>query len=103
MTKEIDSQFSNYDNILLLGDFNSEPTKETKETFCQIRSLKNIIKVLKNPENPIMIELLLTTKLSSFQNSTTYEAGLRNFHKMTVGILKAFSKKQSPKIILYRN
>ena len=36
-------QSSNYDNILLLEDFNSEPTKETKENFCQIHNLKNLI------------------------------------------------------------
>ena len=34
LNKKIDSQSSNYDNILIVGDFNSEPTKETMETFC---------------------------------------------------------------------
>lgn len=40
-----------------------------------------------------MSDLFLTNKPSSLQNTSTYETGLCNFHKMTVTILKAFFKK----------
>ena len=36
ISKEIDSHSSKYDNFLLLGDFNSEPTEEAMKRFCQI-------------------------------------------------------------------
>ena len=36
ISKEIDSHSSKYDNFLLLGDFNSEPTEEAMKSFCQI-------------------------------------------------------------------
>ena len=106
VTKEIDSQSSNYDNILLLGDFNSEPTEETMENFCQIHNLKNLVHdptCFKNPENPTMIDLFLTNKPRCFQNSITFETGLSDFHKMTITVLKMFFQKQSPKIITYRD
>ena len=33
-TSEIDSRSSKYDNFLLLGVFNSEPTEEAMKGFC---------------------------------------------------------------------
>ena len=34
ISKEIDSHSSRYDNFILLGDFNSEPTEEAMKSFC---------------------------------------------------------------------
>ena len=39
----------------------------------------------------------------SFCNSDTLETGLSDFHKLTLPVLKTFFKKQSPKVISYRN
>ena len=36
ISKEIGSHSSKYDNFLLLGDFNSEPTEGAMKSFCQI-------------------------------------------------------------------
>ena len=41
--KEIDSHSSKYDNFLLLGDFNSEPTEEAMKGFCQICNFQNFL------------------------------------------------------------
>ena len=39
----------------------------------------------------------------SFQNTTTVETGLSDFHKMTITIMKTFFKTKKPKIIAYRD
>ena len=36
ISKEIDPHSSKYDNFLLIGDFNFEPTEETMKSFCQM-------------------------------------------------------------------
>ena len=57
----------------------------------------------RNPKNPKTIDLILTSRPRSIGNSDTLETGLSNFHKLTVTVLKLFFKKQSPKVISYRN
>ena len=62
ISKEIDSHSSKYDNFLLLGDFNSEPTEEAMKSFCQIYNLKNLLRkptCYKNPTNPSCVDLIL--------------------------------------------
>ena len=54
-------------------------------------------------ENPTCIDLILTNKSRSFQNSLTMETGLSDFHKMITTVLKTSFRKMPPKIIKYRN
>ena len=37
--------FPIYDNIILLGDFNSEVTEQSMSEFCNIYNLKNLVKL----------------------------------------------------------
>ena len=55
ISKEIDSHSSKYDNFLLLGDFNSEPTEEAMKSFCQIYKFKNLLDKPTCYENPRML------------------------------------------------
>ena len=74
--------------------------------FRNIYSFKNLIKeptCFKNPANPKCIDLLLTNRRRSFQNSCVIETGLPDFHKMTVTVLRYFFKKVKPKVIFYRD
>ena len=57
----------------------------------------------KPPENPKTIYLISTNRPTSFCNSETLETGISDFHKLTVTVRKTLFKKQSPKIISYRN
>ena len=43
ISKEIDSHSSKYDNFLLIGDLNSEPTGEAMKSFYQIHNFKNLL------------------------------------------------------------
>ena len=97
--KNLDNYSSKYDNFILLGDLNSEPTESAVRDFCQIYGCKNLIKdntCFKNPEKP-------SNRPKSFQNSLTLETGLSDFHKMTLTVMKVFYKKQKPTIITYRS
>ena len=102
----MDNYSSKYDNFILLGDLNSEPTESAVRDFCQISGCKNLNKdntCFKNPEKPSCIDLIITNRPKCFQNSVTLETGLSDFHEMTLTVMKVFYKKQKPTIITYRN
>ena len=105
-SKEIISHSSKYDNFLLLRDFNSEPTEEAMKSFCQIYNFENLIDkptCYKKPTNSSCVDLILTNRPRSFQNSCTFETRLSDFHKMTLTVLKSPFAKQKPRILYYRD
>ena len=104
--KGLDSLSSKFENFILLGDFNAEVTNSFMANFCETYNVSSLIKkptCFKNPENPTCIDLILTNRKKSFQNSKLIETGLSDFHKLTVTVLKTFFMKQEPKIIKYRD
>ena len=93
-----------YDNVLLIGDFNSEISEKEMEEFCSLYDLKSLIRTptcFKSDTNPSCIDLILTNRLNCFQNSSTIETGLSDFHHLIVTVLKTKFKKKPPcKIML---
>ena len=76
------------------------------EAFCESYGLKNVIKVPtchKNPQNLSCIDLILTNSSLSFQSSGVIDAGLSNFRKMTVTVMKTTFQQLDPKIVRYRD
>ena len=70
-----------------MGDFNAEPADTVVSDFCEIYNLKNIIRektYFKNPNNPSCIDLIITNRPKSFQNSMFIETGLPDSHKMCI-------------------
>ena len=68
--------------------------------FYEIYSCKNLIKdntCFKIPLKPSCIDLLITNKPKSFQNSMTVENGLSDFYKMVLTVMKVYYKKQKCK------
>ena len=105
INKNLGHYFSLYDNVILLGDFNAEITEEPMVEFSEIYNLKNLIKeptCFKSLDNPSCIDLILTNRHNSFQNTKVLETGLSDFHKLTITVLKIAFKKYPPKIITYR-
>ena len=101
----MDKYSSKYDNLILLGDLNSEPTEAVARDFCQIYGCKNLIidnVCFKNLEKPSCIGVIITNRPTCFQNSVTLEAGSSDFHKMTLTVTKVFYQKR-PTIITYRS
>ena len=84
---------SKYDNIILMCDFEAEPTVTVLSDFCEIYNLKNIVKdktCFKNPNKTTCIDLIITNKPKSFQNSKVIETGLSDFRKMCVTVMKMY-------------
>ena len=95
-----------YDNVLVIGDFNSEIREEAMDDFCELYHLKSLIKTptcFKSAENPSCIDLMLTNRPHNFQHSSTLETGLSDFHLLTVTVLKTNFRKKPPKIVRYRD
>ena len=104
--KILKTQTKIYDNLLIVGDFNSEMTKSAMEKFCGTYHLHNLIKdptCFKNTDKSSFIDLLLTNFPNSFIKSQTLETGLLDFHKLTLTVLKTHYKKQKPLVETYRD
>ena len=104
--KNLDLYSSRYENYLLLGDFNSEPSENAIIEFCKVYRLKNFVKGVtcyKNPKKPSCIDLILTNRPRSFHGCHIIETGLSDFHKMTITVMKMYFQKQGPRVIHYRD
>ena len=69
----------NYDNILLIGDFNSQMELEKMKEFCESYNLENLIRdptCYKNVLNPTSIDMILTNRANLFTNSCCIETGI---------------------------
>ena len=87
-----------------MGDFNSDPSEIEIYEFCSLYNLKNLVHdptCYKNYINPTCIDLMLTNRMTYFQNTRTIETGLSDFHKMTVTVMKTSFKKHPAKVISY--
>ena len=74
-------------------------------TFCQIHSLKSLINEFtchKDPNKPSSIDLIMTNRPKSFQNSCTFETRLTNFQKMTLAVMKVSFIIQKSRVLNYR-
>ena len=68
----------------------------------------NLPSLVKSPtcfksDSPRCIDLILTNRKRSFQNTVVIHTGLSDFHAMIVTVLKGGYRKKGPKIINYRN
>ena len=106
LSTALDKLCTNYENIILLGDFNVEVEEKNMSEFMSLYNLRNLVKqktCFKNPENPSCIDLILTNSPRSFQNSNVFETGLSDFHKLTTTVLKQYFPKLKPKVVNYRD
>ena len=90
----------------MFGDFNSSAIESFCDEFMINFGLTNIVKVAtcyKKSENPITIDLILTNRKNSFQNTTALVVGISDFHKLILTVLTARCHKAKPTIITYRD
>ena len=69
LSKGLDIYMNKYDNILFLGDFNSETSENYLNDFCNAYNLRKMVKeetCFKNPENPSCIDLFLINRRQCF-------------------------------------
>ena len=94
-----------YENFALLGDFNTEVTCGRISNFLEDYNLKNIINspTCFESDNPKCIDLILTSQSTSFQNTTTIQAVLSDFHSMIVTVLGDGFVRSGHKTVKYRD
>ena len=74
-------------------------------SFCTVYNFKSLISkstCYKNPDNSSCIDLILTNCPNYFQNSSTFQTGLSDFHKLILTLFKSEIPQQRPNIISYR-
>ena len=74
--------------------------------FCVTFGLKDLVKdatCYKSPENPSSIDLILTNKPHSFQNSSGIETDISDFLRMVVTVMKTSFEWLKPRVINYRD
>ena len=104
--RALDLYKSNYERFILVGDFNKEDTENDIHDFMLEHDLNNIVKestCYKSKVNPKCIDLILTNKPRSFQNTTTFDTGISDFHKMVLTSFKCKFDKRTPKEVIYRD
>ena len=106
LSRSINKYSPSYDNIIVLGDFNCPPSEEIMNNFFNEYDLKNLINeptCFKSTSNPSCIDLIVTNRPRSFQNSKAIVTGISDFHKLTITVMKMKFAKKPPSIISYRS
>ena len=102
LSEIIDHFSSIYDNYIILGDFNMEPSDSILKTFMQSHNLFNLIKsntCFKGRGS--CIDLILTNRKFCFKNSSTFETGLSDHHHLIYSMPKTTFKKEDSKRLIY--
>ena len=98
--------YSNYEKVLLTGDFNSEITEPCIDSFLYQYDMTSLVKektCFKSITNPTCIDLFLTNSNLSFQHTEAVSTGLSDFHMLVVTVLKTCFSKKKPRELEYRN
>ena len=86
---------SKYENMILIGDFNSSVKNKHRADFTTLFNLESLIKspTCFQSSKPTCIDLILTNKKELFKNSKTFEVGISDHHLLTLtSIYKGQSK-----------
>ena len=82
LDKALDT-YSRYDKVLLVGNFNTEISEQSIESFLYMHELCSLVKektCFKNMQNPNCIDLLLTNNVYAFEQTTITCTGLSDCH-----------------------
>ena len=90
LTKILDKCRGSYENTVILGDFNMQPTNQILKTFLEGNSFVNLIKsnTWFKSKPGSCIDLILTNKPKRFQDSGVMETGVSDHHALIFSILK---------------
>ena len=83
LSRIIDLYSTKYDRMIIMGDFNMEPTDNIMHNLCDGYNLFNLVKeptCFKGP--PKCYDLKLTNCKYNFQNSKILNTGFSDFHKI---------------------
>ena len=105
LTKILDKCRVSYENTVILGDFNMQPTNQILETFLEDNSFVNLVKsdICFKSKPGSCIDLILTNRPKRFQNSGVMETGISDHHALIFSFLKTTFTKMPPNKLQYRN
>ena len=92
--------YSNYKNVLLIGDLNAQVGQTHLDNFLFQHELWNINKesaCYKNSENPRCIDFILSNRPISFFKTNTVFTGLADSHNKVLSVFKTTFPKSKPK------
>ena len=93
-----------YDNKVVYGDLNLEPTNPVMINFTDSQNFTNLIKnntCLKGVGS--CIDLVLTNRKYCFKNTSSYETGISDHHHLIFLIMKTKFASEEPKKFVYRD
>ena len=85
-----------------MGEFNVIMDNKFMTDFCKLNVLSSLInkpKCYKTFDKPTCIDLILINKPSYFQHMNVFEAGLSDFHLLTITEFKMEFPKLQPQLI----
>lgn len=105
LTLVIDYYSNIYENIVILGDFNTTPCDTEVSSFMSEHGLYSLINepTCFKSVGGRCIDLILTNKKHSFQKSTSFETGVSDHHHMIYTMLKLTFEFLPPKTNIFRS
>ena len=104
LTDLLDFYSNEYENKVVLGDFNLESSSPSMLSFMDSQ---NFVSLIKNKTcfkgTGSCIDLILTNRKYSFKNTSFYETGLSDHHLLIYSVMKTTFKCEEPKTLIYRN
>ena len=92
------------EKVIIIGDFNLEPTSPMLKEFLELNGLHNFMhhKTCMKSDEGSCIDLILSNQKFSLQHTGVFETGLSDFHLLIYTMLKVKYVKLPPKKIQYR-
>ena len=103
--KALDYFSTEFEDFILLGDFNTDDDGQNISNFMKSYGLKNIVKepTCIKSDRPKTIDLIPTNRISNFQNTTSIETSLSYFHCIIATVVEGGFIKRGPKVTSYRD
>ena len=98
----MDFYSQDYDNKVILGDFNLESSNPSIVSFMNNQNLFNLVKsntCFKREGS--CIDLILTNRRYSFKNTCSFETRLSDHHRLIYSVMKTTYKSEEPKKLIF--
>ena len=105
LSKVLSKQTCQYENVILIGDFNLIVNNKNLGVFMNTFNLESLINkpTCFQSANPTCIDLILTNKKSLFKNSNVLEVGISNHHSFITTALRTQLIKGNAKMKKHRD
>ena len=98
----LDFYSNEYDNKVVLGDFNLEPSSPSMLSFMDSQ---NFVRLIKNKTcfkgTGSCIDFILTNRKYSFTDTSSYETGISDHHRLIYSVMKTTFKCEETKKLIY--